>query len=1098
MHSVFPEYEIFKFLMFFPIFCVVTWGILANLNGNLRYNYGFLILCVSFLVPAGIILPLAGENAIPWVTGLIFACILMGIPVVIGSYYVGKAVIGFCRLEKKKRIERIQRITGHPEVLYGIMLIFVIAEGVLVYFSYQSTSFRSDFGALVSMIGILPLAYIVSAITMQLNLHTNDIIFNKSQKFKVQVLFLIAMLSLLVILLILAFTLSFLGPAVFTGLISAAISEFLIFLIGILLIQAKYSLEKFGKIGSASANSMLWLGIILPLGVILPILLNQATTRKEKNKIIGIATAFLGLVFMVTVSAVSILYNIYKKRMEKEKLSIKCVENLRKTLASRAVLGGYQVLRGIVDTFAYFNFEGEEFIKLLEDQRTYTWTEVIGKKQERYEKRLVKAEEISENVKLLKTETKIQEKKLSFWLLLNCFNEFSDELLKEDSEEASKIAEEVEIEEIENFQSKVLEIEEEELQRIPVSDKTGFREAAMDSLYSWAYTKSYKNPLQKLNSTVEIQNFMKINEMKQNRTQKKSWFSSVFQHLANEPNEFIKDYWLSENMLFQFIRKSGINEEIIADQQIAAWYADLTVNRRCKPITNKVFFTEVVATLAGMLFKGINPIEAENKLLELIVPELRINIPYIVTENESKKSINHVDILEEALKKPEEKRSEKIIHKKESSSDYLLIDSETSRSISPNKSQTLNRSETLPYVFKSEPSANFQRLQAKFKSMGNSFTGFAQALSKKIETFFYKFYEVKPSNEQKILENTVRISLSEFQTLSDWKDFCAETTNSIKKTVADDSAKNVKIDKIRFNTSNILIILSKVLEVVQLSAIGFKKEISWSIWEKPLATLSNAATLENNSNFVAFFWVSFAISIVYCPFAWYFTPQADKLGRIPDGKEAKCFTIESLKKKMLTLIGGTFYMFILKAQLKVFACDTSLNEPIVYDTEIICYSPYHFVLFCMGFLCILCYYPIATFIFPMLQFNDLKSDLRFQTTYLVVLSQIKLFVTGLSVFLPANMYLEYQLVLVSLSVGFLVIYTIVKRPCLALKFNLWISFGYLCAFLTNVMALVNLNFNGSYLVNLCYFALLGFFLLTTLIIHIFTYCKGKGKVYPES
>ena len=83
---------------------------------------------------------------------------------------------------------------------------------------------------------------------------------------------------------------------------------------------------------------------------------------------------------------------------------------------------------------------------------------------------------------------------------------------------------------------------------------------------------------------------------------------------------------------------------------------------------------------------------------------------------------------------------------------------------------------------------------------------------------------------------------------------------------------------------------------------------------------------------------------------------------------------------------------------------------------------------------------MATFMFPNLQFQDRTLDLKFYPSFLVLLSQVKLFMSGLSSFYRKDIYVV--LLFTAASMLLLGVACVVREPCLAKKANIWFAAEY--------------------------------------------------------
>ncbi len=90
---------------------------------------------------------------------------------------------------------------------------------------------------------------------------------------------------------------------------------------------------------------------------------------------------------------------------------------------------------------------------------------------------------------------------------------------------------------------------------------------------------------------------------------------------------------------------------------------------------------------------------------------------------------------------------------------------------------------------------------------------------------------------------------------------------------------------------------------------------------------------------------------------------------------------------------------------------------------------------------IIVYYPMATFMFPNLQFQDKLLDLKFYPSFLVLLSQVKLFMSCLQAFYADQIYVV--LIFTSVTMFTLGIICLRWKPCLVKNANLWYTTEYL-------------------------------------------------------
>ncbi len=126
----------------------------------------------------------------------------------------------------------------------------------------------------------------------------------------------------------------------------------------------------------------------------------------------------------------------------------------------------------------------------------------------------------------------------------------------------------------------------------------------------------------------------------------------------------------------------------------------------------------------------------------------------------------------------------------------------------------------------------------------------------------------------------------------------------------------------------------------------------------------------------------------------------------------------------------------------IFACDYESSPWTTYTLSgLTCWDGIHFLYVGCALLGIIVYYPMSTFMYPNLQFQNKMLDLKFYPTFLIVMSQIMLFVSGLGCFYKT----EPSVVLCFLAISMLVMGLVCLKiqPCLVKRANLWFAVKYL-------------------------------------------------------
>ena len=85
----------------------------------------------------------------------------------------------------------------------------------------------------------------------------------------------------------------------------------------------------------------------------------------------------------------------------------------------------------------------------------------------------------------------------------------------------------------------------------------------------------------------------------------------------------------------------------------------------------------------------------------------------------------------------------------------------------------------------------------------------------------------------------------------------------------------------------------------------------------------------------------------------------------------------------------------MKSFLDTFSCNYSVKPWTLYeDPSILCNTDTHYFYIFFAALGIILYYPLSSFLFPNIQFQNKSLDLKYDPTFIVILTQIKLLISG--------------------------------------------------------------------------------------------------------
>ncbi len=144
----------------------------------------------------------------------------------------------------------------------------------------------------------------------------------------------------------------------------------------------------------------------------------------------------------------------------------------------------------------------------------------------------------------------------------------------------------------------------------------------------------------------------------------------------------------------------------------------------------------------------------------------------------------------------------------------------------------------------------------------------------------------------------------------------------------------------------------------------------------------------------------------------------------------------------MNVLGSSLYVSIITNLFDALACDYESDPWTTYTASgLTCWEGLHFLYVGCSLLGIVIYYPMSTFMYPNLQFQNKSLDLKFYPSFLIVMSQIMLFVSGLDCFYSTEPSVALSFIAVSMLVMGLV--CLKTKPCLVKKTNLWYAVKYL-------------------------------------------------------
>ena len=997
VYIFFEEYQfVTKFLVVLPPFAMIIQGFIAlKAKPKTKFNIVFSFACLTIVFPVGFIYPLVDSEIIPFTFGLLLIVALGAAPVIFSIWFLIHKFQIFFKYNAETRLQKIKELNLYYPTLYLIMLIFTFGEGTLIYVFCSELDETPGHASLLGMIFFLPFVYTGSSMTLQLKITSEDQAFNSSLKQKFQILSFVFCALVVPISIILMFALEFVGIYFTAVMKSICIGLSLFCPLVIVLLQIKFRLGKFyPQLPMLLSNVVLWVLFIIPICIIFPISLSRAESSMQRNKYIGVLIIYLGILIMIFVSTASIIYNAYKNKMSRDKLARKCVIKVQELFSINRIKSSQKVVRDMFDRFAHIKFDGEKFKeKLLKKESQFDWMEVgesekafffmeiltYEEVKERKEKK-IQMEKIQDEEKkneIEKKEKEKREKKPSFWVLLRCFDAFPDEL--DFTPPPVYVPEVVELNDL-RVES-IEPIPQCEFEKIIPVDYDIMREPLPPPVEIARHPRS-----RVFADTSSLEN------LKNDRSSREDWLKSMFRFVANEPNDISAEPWISESQFFYLCRNGGIDSDKVNDIDLRIIYIKSLTEDQYEILNENVFVEKVIPLIAEALYKDLDNVTRERKLaIEMLFPNLLKNIHGMLEDPEFMNAKGKVDSLQETLRRTFTFQAD-ALRKGSVKRKPTILKGLVSRTLPMRRSSQESLSQfTLHQDFSrisNDNDENFEFHEGKLmifcKRLGDwfTFTGIkiADKIMKKLQDFYTpaKPEEDHDDNDQNKAKVGNKSQSSELESENDtplieWDDVCTKFIHEVTEINKKDELKK-QIEPpshIQLNFSNILAIIFKIIEIIQLSSLGFKKEINWKFFVVPLS-LSKSAEVANSdpdSNTIYIFWVLFAMTLIYGLLGYRSFDQIKKgtMAKNEDGKKLGIRTTDFWKKRFLVIFGGGLYIFVVKYMMNIYACEFDIDPPRIPKAYIECYTSWHIGLMVCAFICLMVYYPIATFLFPLMQ-----------------------------------------------------------------------------------------------------------------------------------
>lgn len=331
-------------------------------------------------------------------------------------------------------------------------------------------------------------------------------------------------------------------------------------------------------------------------------------------------------------------------------------------------------------------------------------------------------------------------------------------------------------------------------------------------------------------------------------------------------------------------------------------------------------------------------------------------------------------------------------------------------------------------------------------------------------------YEVKADRELREGENVEILetdAAAQRIVSPDWPDLCHLISTSFTLFLAEGRKvlQSKQIQKMELNSENLIAIFSHITDVISMAAIAFAKEVGWTDSDN-IASDTSSAVLAETTYWTVNYWVCFGLcgAFLLVSYPAIHLAKAGRYGVTKDMKQDSLCSWTGLVSRVVSLLAVSLYMTIMKTELDALSCvylEADSSWVLIRNQDIVCFSGTHAVYFCLAILAIIIYYPLATLLYPTIQYQNKGLDLKYDTTYVVLESQGKLAIVGFAAFLPRERYLKLQLIVcicVTCILGLIVAKT---KPCLVKSYNLWKAGGYFLVAWCGFWALMNVVSGGQ-------------------------------------
>jgi len=257
-------------------------------------------------------------------------------------------------------------------------------------------------------------------------------------------------------------------------------------------------------------------------------------------------------------------------------------------------------------------------------------------------------------------------------------------------------------------------------------------------------------------------------------------------------------------------------------------------------------------------------------------------------------------------------------------------------------------------------------------------------------------------------------------------------------------------------SSNLFAIFDVVSEFYVDSCLAFNGPalVVWGLLNDANPVAADAVSIPyfdlpfDPNSFTAFFWGSIGMCVLFVVLSANAieSVRSGTFGLNADGEEVDPCKNPGhfVYQRFIETLGGTLYMPIIEKLIAILSCNYSTTPATLSeDGTFECWTGTHVGYIVAALLALLLYYPVSTFIFPNFQFADKSLDIKFNTTFVLLLAQVKMVCTGITVFFVDVVWIQSLYVL---CFGFLSYLSYSMQPCIIKRLNVWrtASYGMTC------------------------------------------------------